>query len=105
MSGNARAPPTRARCRPRRLSESCSPTAADSDSLLSPSNQGNFMRAIILAAGRGIRLQQPTEEQLPKCLLRFDGLTLLERHLRLLRKSGVEEVVLALGWRHELVLA
>jgi choline kinase len=63
------------------------------------------MRAIILAAGRGIRLQQPTEEQLPKCLLRFDGLTLLERHLRLLRKSGVEEVVLALGWRHELVLA
>jgi choline kinase len=63
------------------------------------------MRAIILAAGRGIRLQQPAEEQEPKCLLRFDGQTLLERHLRLLRKSGVEEVVLALGWRQELVLA
>jgi choline kinase len=37
--------------------------------------------------------------------LRFDGLTLLERHLRLLRNVGVHEVVLALGWRHELVAA
>src|ERR1700758_384388 len=63
------------------------------------------MRAIILAAGRGIRLQQSEEEQLPKCLLAFDGRTLLERHLRLLREVGVEEVVLALGFRHELVAA
>ena len=63
------------------------------------------MRAIILAAGRGIRLQQPAEDQLPKCLLRFDGMTLLERHLRLLKAAGIDEVVLALGWRHELVEA
>ena len=63
------------------------------------------MRAIILAAGRGMRLKQADDEQLPKCLLRFDGMTLLERHLRLLESAGVEEVVLALGWRHELVSA
>jgi choline kinase len=63
------------------------------------------MRAIILAAGRGIRLKQADDEQLPKCLLRFGGMTLLERHLRLLRGAGVEDVVLALGWRHELVSA
>jgi choline kinase len=63
------------------------------------------MRAIILAAGRGMRLKQADDEQMPKCLLRFDGMTLLERHLRLLRGAGVEEVVLALGWRHELVSA
>src|SRR6266498_1286477 len=63
------------------------------------------MRAIILAAGRGMRLQQSGEEQLPKCLLPFDGRTLLERHLRLLRQAGVSEVVLALGFRHELVEA
>src|SRR5207249_4937949 len=61
------------------------------------------MRAIILAAGRGMRLQQPGEQQLPKCLLPFDGRTLLERHLRLLRKAGAVEVVLALGFRHDLV--
>jgi choline kinase len=63
------------------------------------------MRAIILAAGRGIRLQQSEEQQLPKCLLAFEGRTLLERHLLLLRRFGIDEVVLALGFRHELVAA
>jgi choline kinase len=63
------------------------------------------MRAMILAAGRGIRLQLPEDSQLPKCLLRFDGMTLLERHLLMLKKAGVTEVVLALGFRHELVQA
>ncbi len=63
------------------------------------------MRAIILAAGRGTRLNQAEHEHIPKCLLRFGGMTLLERHLRLLRQSGVEEVVLALGFRHDLIAA
>jgi choline kinase len=63
------------------------------------------MRAIILAAGRGLRLQQGGDHQAPKCLLRFGGHTLLERHLHLLKAAGVEEVVLALGWRRELVEA
>jgi choline kinase len=63
------------------------------------------MRAIILAAGRGMRLQQSEDQQFPKCLLPFDGRTLLERHLRLLRQAAVEEVVLALGFRHDLVEA
>ena len=63
------------------------------------------MRAIILAAGRGLRMRQPEDQQLPKCLLRFDGSSLLERHLYALRASGVHEVVLALGFRHELVEA
>jgi choline kinase len=63
------------------------------------------MRAIILAAGRGIRLQLPEDSQLPKCLLRFDGMSLLERHLHMLKSAGIEDVVLALGFRHELVEA
>ena len=63
------------------------------------------MRAIILAAGRGVRLQQVDGQELPKCLLEFGGTTLLERHLRLLREKGVDEVVLALGFRNELVEA
>jgi choline kinase len=61
------------------------------------------MRALLLAAGRGLRLQQPEDQQKPKCLLSFGGMTLLERHLRLLKGAGVSEVVLALGFRHELV--
>ena len=63
------------------------------------------MRAIILAAGRGQRLQQPEHQQIPKCLLRFGGKTLLERHLRALRECGVSEVVLALGFKRELIEA
>jgi choline kinase len=63
------------------------------------------MRAIILAAGRGLRLLQPEGRQSPKCLLRFDGVTLLERHLQLLKAAGVDDVVLALGFRHEEVEA
>src|SRR5258707_6145783 len=63
------------------------------------------MRAIILAAGLGLRLQQADNRQLPKCLLQFGGMTLLERHLRLLKSAGVDQIVLALGYRHERVEA
>ncbi|HKT74958.1 MAG TPA: phosphocholine cytidylyltransferase family protein [Steroidobacteraceae bacterium] len=63
------------------------------------------MRAIILAAGRGSRLQQPDSQPHPKCLLQFGGASLLERHLRLLKRAGVQEIVLGLGFRHELIEA
>src|SRR6202021_3090970 len=63
------------------------------------------MRAITLAAGRGLRLQQADDRQLPKCLLQFGGMSLLERHLRMLKNAGVDDVVLALGYRHERVEA
>lgn len=63
------------------------------------------MRAIILAAGLGLRLQQPPQQQFPKCLLRFQGVTLLERHLRALRALGVDEVELALGFQPEQIAA
>jgi len=57
------------------------------------------MRAIILAAGQGLRLQQQPDRQFPKCLLRFDDVTLLERHLRLLAAAGVTDVTLVLGFQ------
>jgi choline kinase len=63
------------------------------------------MRAIILAAGRGLRLLQPEDSQVPKCLLQFGGMSLLERHLRMLKNAGVTDIVLALGFRHEMVEA
>ncbi len=63
------------------------------------------MRAIILAAGFGARLRQPLAAQCPKCLLRFGGISLLERHLRLLDAAGVDEIVLALGFQSEQVHA
>ncbi len=57
------------------------------------------MRAIILAAGRGSRLQ--SAHLLPKCLLRFGGTTLLARHIAILAEHGVDDVVLAVGFDPE----
>src|SRR5580698_5039851 len=63
------------------------------------------MRAIILAAGRGSRLSQSQGSPLPKCLLKFGGISLLERHLRLLQAAGVREIVMAVGFEHPLIEA
>jgi len=57
------------------------------------------VRAIILAAGVGRRLAGFHAG--PKCLLRFGGRTLLERHLACLRELGIAEVVVCTG--HEAV--
>lgn len=63
------------------------------------------MRAVILAAGLGKRLTRPGEAPPPKCLLEFGGQTLLQRHLRLLREAGVDEVVLCVGYAPERIEA
>lgn len=56
-------------------------------------------QAVILAAGRGTRLTQDAQSgAVPKCLLRFGGQSLLERHLRLLRECGVADVWVAVGY-------
>ncbi len=56
------------------------------------------MRAIILAAGIGIRLDAG-EQQMPKCLLNFDGQSLLERHLLALAEIGVDRAHIGVGYR------
>jgi choline kinase len=56
------------------------------------------MEAVILAAGIGWRLGRG-EARPPKCLLHFDGRSLLERHLHTLRHVGVERVHLGIGYQ------
>jgi choline kinase len=56
------------------------------------------MKAFILAAGVGQRLGKDGEIQ-PKCLLRFNGKSLLERHLNYLRHYQIDEVVIAVGYQ------
>lgn len=58
------------------------------------------MRALIMAAGIGRRL---AGYDVPKVLLPFGGRSLLERHLSLLAEVGVERIVVATGYRAELV--
>jgi choline kinase len=59
------------------------------------------MRAILLAAGTGRRLQRP----LPKCLVDIGGMTLLSRTLRALAAVEVIEVCIVVGYRHDLIAA
>jgi choline kinase len=57
--------------------------------------------ALILAAGVGRRLsngQQDDAEHPPKVLLRFDGLSLLARHLDILHGCGVRDITLVVGY-------
>jgi hypothetical protein len=49
------------------------------------------MRAIILAAGRGSRMKNLTDER-PKCLVELRGKTLLEWQLGALRHAGINEI-------------
>lgn len=54
-------------------------------------------QAVIIAAGRGSRLKGVTD--LPKPLVRLGGLTLLERTLLTLKKAGIRNFVIVLGYR------
>ncbi len=63
------------------------------------------MIAIMLAAGVGKRLYGDDLTQPPKALLKFDGKTLLQRHIEVLRSNGVNELVMVVGYRKADIMA
>ena len=65
---------------------------------------GNMKKAIILSAGQGSRLGHLTDDR-PKCLIEFNGRTLLDRQLDALAANGVEEVVVVTGFRDDQIEA
>ncbi|MGR3218683.1 MAG: phosphocholine cytidylyltransferase family protein [Candidatus Anammoxibacter sp.] len=58
------------------------------------------MKAIILAAGVGKRLGRFSEDD-PKCLMKFDGKSLLRRLIDDLVMYGVTNIVIVVGYRKE----
>jgi choline kinase len=54
------------------------------------------MRGIILAAGKGSRLNGTAGEN-PKCLVKAGGLTLVERQIRALRAAGIDDIAVVVG--------
>jgi choline kinase len=60
------------------------------------------MKAIILSAGQGSRLGHLTDDR-PKCLIDFNGRTLLDRQLDTLAANGVNEAVVVTGFHDDLV--
>ena len=62
------------------------------------------MRGIILAAGKGSRLNGAAGDK-PKCLIEAGGVTLLERQILTLQRAGVSDVVVVVGCQADLVRA
>jgi L-glutamine-phosphate cytidylyltransferase len=60
------------------------------------------MKAIILSAGQGSRLGHMVDDK-PKCLIDFNGRSLLDRQLDTLEACGVHEAVVVTGFHDDLV--
>jgi len=62
------------------------------------------MKAVILAAGRGLRMR-PLAQDMPKCLLPVNGEAILSRQLRILRSCGVRDIAVVAGWQEQQLAA
>ena len=62
------------------------------------------MRGIILAAGKGSRLNGTAGDK-PKCLVEIGGITLLERQIRALELAGVDDIAVVVGCQADRVRA
>jgi choline kinase len=62
------------------------------------------MKAVILSAGQGSRLLPLTAER-PKCLLPLGPKSLIEWQIDILSRSGIDEIVVVVGFRAGLVEA
>ena len=65
-------------------------------------NHAGAVRAVILAAGRGSRLNRLTRDR-PKPLVTLEGKTLLEWQVASLRAAGVSEIAVVRGYRGEMI--
>jgi len=61
------------------------------------------MKAIILAAGRGKRLKELTEEK-PKVMCEVDGKPMLEHTLKKLAKAGITEAIIIVHYKKEHII-
>ncbi len=59
------------------------------------------MKVVMLAAGIGARLGNTAGKHPPKVLLRFGGKSLLQFHIEILRRQGIGELVLGVGYHHQ----
>ena len=62
------------------------------------------MKAVILVAGISRRLF-PSTLEVPKCLLKVGGRTIMEHQLLALEQIGITDVVMVVGYRREQVMA
>ena len=62
------------------------------------------LKAMILAAGRGVRMR-PLTDHTPKPLLQVRGKPLIEWHIEALARDGVREIVVNTAWLEDRIVA
>ena len=65
-------------------------------------NKGVEMKAIIIAAGLGIRLNPLTNGK-PKCMLEIKGKTILQHQLDALHANGIADISVIKGYKKEAI--
>ena len=78
------------------------PLTSPLHSEISSAPRSGIRRAVVLAAGVGVRLK-PLTEALPKCMVTVGGEPLLQRTLRELATQGTTEAVLVIGYKGDVV--
>ena len=58
------------------------------------------MKAIILAAGKGLRMGRYTKH-MPKGMLQFAGMTLIERQVKTYQECGINDIIIITGHKAE----
>lgn len=58
------------------------------------------MNAIILAAGMGTRLR-PLTNEIPKCLVKVNGIPMVEQQIQYLHEAGIRDITLVSGYKAE----
>jgi dTDP-glucose pyrophosphorylase len=66
--------------------------------------QSNITKAVLLAAGRGTRMRELTQE-LPKPMLQVQGEPVLQHIIKGLRDAGLTDFLIIVGWQAEVVRA
>lgn len=65
-------------------------------------SEGQPLKALILAAGRGSRLGRLTARK-PKCLVELQGKSLLERQIFAMEHAGLREIGIVVGYRADMI--
>lgn len=60
------------------------------------------MKGVILAAGKGSRMKELSEEK-PKVLLKVDGRSSLEHIISGMKKAGIEDIVIVIGYKGKMI--
>ena len=58
------------------------------------------MKGIILAAGEGKRLR-PLTNNIPKSMINFLGMTLLERQVDIMKKCQINDIIVVTGYKSD----